>query len=251
MRESKPPIQSQGPARPALAAALFAALLSVGCGDAAEERSRDAASGLSLYETPVGGLACADCHGESAEPVDAAAAALPGRPLAGVAARPSLWGGRFEGDGALRDAVRFCAARFQYRMEEALGSGGDRMLELVPLEGAALDAIAAYVAGFDGPADAVPLERDDDLDDATELPGDPQRGAEVWLRACAVCHGDEAEGGLGPRLDGNRAPDPFTLAEYVREGAPVDHPREWMPWFRTDELTTQELADLIAAWAGE
>ena len=81
------------------------------------------------------------------------------------------------------------------------------------------------------------------------LGGDPDDGELVWAAACAVCHGSEAEGGLGPPLTGDDAVDPFTLADYVRQGSAFDSPDTWMPHFRADRLSAQQLADLMARWA--
>ena len=76
------------------------------------------------------------------------------------------------------------------------------------------------------------------------MEGDFDRGAHVWASACAVCHGVDAEGGLGPSLSGADAVDAFTFVEYVRTGS-LDDADGWMPWFRKDRLSDQDLADLM------
>ncbi len=204
--------------------------------------------GIHAFERPVGGIACADCHGESETPRQSPDWVLPGHPLAGVAERPSLWGGRFEA-GEVESAVLFCVTRFQHRAPADYPAREDvDEFRLVPHRGDDLSALFEYVRSFAGPADAVPLRRTDDVFAATELEGDYDRGEAVWARSCAVCHGDEAGGGLGPPLDGADVPDPFSLADYVRQGADVGARKAWMPWFTTDDLSTQDLADLISRW---
>ena len=104
-----------------------------------------------------------------------------------------------------------------------------------------------YLGTFEGPAEAVSTRRDADVDPALELEGDFDRGEQLWMSACAICHGDEAEGGLGPSLSGDDATDAFTFAEYVRSGS-LDDEDGWMPHFRKDRLSDQDLADLAIRW---
>jgi mono/diheme cytochrome c family protein len=110
------------------------------------------------------------------------------------------------------------------------------------------EALAAYLETFEGDGTVLRLSRDADVDPVFELTGDRERGVRVWMAACATCHGDAAEGGLGPALTGDAAVDAFTFAEYVRSGALHDADG-FMPWFRQDRLSDQELADLCAAFA--
>ena len=107
----------QTPARTSLGpAALFLSLAAVtGCGPGKTEPVPPLDAGRAVYERSVGGLACADCHGESATPRTNPDWKPSGHPLAGVASRPQLWGGRFEGEHRLQSAALYCAARFQYR----------------------------------------------------------------------------------------------------------------------------------------
>ena len=68
--------------------------------------------GQRVYERTTGGLACADCHGEAPVPRENPDWKPAGHPLAGVATRERLWGGKFTGPDRLRDASLYCAARF-------------------------------------------------------------------------------------------------------------------------------------------
>ena len=84
--------------------------------------------------------------------------------------------------------------------------------------------------------------RDINIDSAgTELPpghGTPKEGAKVFeLQGCSVCHGAEAVGGVGPRLNSKtsqdlpiwkrerilplRAPFATTVWDYIRRGMPI------------------------------
>jgi len=52
--------------------------------------------------------------------------------------------------------------------------------------------------------------------------GDPYRGQTVFQQNCASCHGQHAEGGIGPKLSG----DTISLAAAK---AQIEHPRATMP----------------------
>jgi mono/diheme cytochrome c family protein len=229
-------------------ALLGFALLAAGCNEPGTLGKMEL--GRTVYERTVGGLACADCHGESAGPRANPDWLAPGHPLGGVLLRESLWGGRFEGDQALVDASLYCAARFQYRMlEEVFGEDRGPDFSSVPLTREEREGLFVYLATFPGGDEPVSTRRDDDIEAVFDLGGDPDDGELVWAAACAVCHGSEAEGGLGPPLTGDDAVDPFTLADYVRQGSAFDSPDTWMPHFRADRLSAQQLADLMARWA--
>ncbi len=203
--------------------------------------------GQAVFERTVGGLACVDCHGESATPRENADWRLPGAPLAGVGGRDPLWGGRFGDDLTVEHAAMVCAAKFQFRDLEALLTEPKWIsLPCTPQE---LKALGAYIRSFEGPPDAIPRRRVDDVDAAFELVGDPDRGELVWAATCAVCHGSDAEGGLGPGLRGKDAVDGFDLADYVRQAADDDDVHAWMPPFGPGDLSTQDLADLMSRYA--
>ncbi len=203
-------------------------------------------AGREVFERSVGGLACADCHGESAAPRENPDWRPAGHPLAGVAKRGDLWRGRFEGDGRLLDASMYCAARFQYRITEGLGPTEELDLAKVPVAGDQREHLLAYLRTFEGDGASPEFPRDVDVYEVFDLAGDPERGETVWRAACAVCHGYEARGDLGPGIVGADSVDEFKFAEYVRKGG-YDGVG-WMPWFPPDRLSDQDLADLVARW---
>ena len=70
--------------------------------------------------------------------------------------------------------------------------------------------------------------------------GNSSDGVDVYAQSCAACHGDDGDGGSGPRLAGEEA---YTSADVV-----VDQIRNGgggMPAFG-DRLSDQELADVSA-----
>lgn len=236
------------PAR--LTAALLALALAACGGPAGDGSGGDPVErGRRLFETAVGGLSCADCHGGT----DGLAESRPdwrpsGHPLAGLPTRASLWGGRFDDEGRMVQAALYCAARFQYRVADELGDRGEEDFTVVPTSLDDREALRRFLLTLDGPGDGRNVDRDADVDPVFDLTGDPDRGERVWMAACAVCHGNDARGGLGPSIAGDDALDALTFVEYVRLGA-LDDADGWMPWYRQDRLSDQELADLAARWA--
>lgn len=196
--------------------------------------------GQAVYERTIGGLACVDCHGATADAEPDEHWVPPAHALGGVAGRESLWDGRFDGDERLAQATAWCATRFQFRNAEDVE---DDPRAVLPLEPSELDALVGYVAGFDGPSAPVELNPGADFYDALDLGGDLDRGEIVWHAACSICHGTEGWGGLGPPLRGPDWLDPFTVAEYVRNGT------GWMPHYAPDRLDDQQLADLLSFMA--
>ena len=66
--------------------------------------------------------------------------------------------------------------------------------------------------------------------------GDVERGEAIFQRECAGCHGEQAEGGVGPALAGSGL-DAATVAAVVQQGRGV------MP---AAIVTGQEQADVVA-----
>lgn len=76
---------------------------------------------------------------------------------------------------------------------------------------------------------------------ATEAPkGDAAAGQAAWATlACKSCHGDSAEGNIGPKLTGY-AGDYATFTDVIRNG------KNQMPAWGADKLTDQQMLDLYA-----
>ncbi len=206
----------------------------------------------------MGGLACADCHGARAEETPNPDWLPPGHALGGVAERETLWNGLFKDDDRVRDAGLWCAARFQYRIAGDLPRGEDRRPDLtaVPLSDEDRTLLTHYVTSL-APAVAVAvatLPKYDygdsfDPENVLGLVGDRDRGERVWMASCAVCHGDDGEGGLGPGVVGAEVLEGWDFVSYIRGGGNSLADGEWMPWFDKTRLSDQDLADLAIRWA--
>lgn len=74
-----------------------------------------------------------------------------------------------------------------------------------------------------------------------KISGDHSRGEELYNASCVVCHGQQAKGGIGPRLAGNPIlSNDRVFWKVVTEG------RHMMPPLR-GVVTDQQMAD-IRAW---
>lgn len=74
-----------------------------------------------------------------------------------------------------------------------------------------------------------------------KISGDQSRGEELYKASCVVCHGQQAKGGIGPRLAGNPIlSNDQAFWKVVTEG------RHMMPPLR-GTVTDQQMAD-IRAW---
>ena len=135
---------------------------------------RDA--GQALFHDPrvsrseFNAVSCATCHDDGdADP----ATLFSGHPLTGVVFRSSWWGGQA---ATLKDAVDHCLVRFMR----------ERPLDIGDPRGRALYEYLLSISPEPVPA-PLPLTI---VENVTTLGrGDPQRGAAIWDRACASCHG--------------------------------------------------------------
>lgn len=69
-----------------------------------------------------------------------------------------------------------------------------------PLSETQIDDISSYLLGVLGGTEPVvpaPTIRPPDIEPLPQVAGDPAAGAVVFERNCAVCHGEQAEGGFG------------------------------------------------------
>jgi hypothetical protein len=169
-------------------------------------------------------IACADCHLVTAPnepPPDDLIRA--GHSLQNAFGRGTWWNGRVMTDCG--EAGEVCFKRFM---------GGQEF------DGRTRTAIVLYIKGRSEPASSpwiiqrVPPGRVD------VTRGDFARGADIFRRACSLCHG--AGGGpSGPDLKGSKM-TPREIADVVRTGV------NRMPFFQADLLSDDQVAD-VAAYA--
>jgi mono/diheme cytochrome c family protein len=222
-----------------------------------------AARGGELFRAPVGGLACADCHGTGGEDQPDPARRRVGHSLADATRRPSWWYGSLDAakGATVADALLSCVARFQQRTWNTTLptlADGRKDLSKVEVPAADRDALVAFLESIARPGrhPVLPAARAgsrEDLARVEALPGNAARGKEVWAKACALCHGTGSDA-LGPSLRGATAPDRLRVMDYCRMGpSPGDRATAdaWMPFFTPDALPDQDLADVAAMVDGQ
>lgn len=193
------------------------------------------------------GVACADCHFEADDRVEHPTRRHAGHSIVGAAHRVATWNGAVAGE-ALAATAAGSATCAQIYLERTLPDGRSLRQD----EADALMAFFEAISTGDEPAriawSAVTWPGDPDTSRAkvdaavariTALRGDAERGATLFSKACGICHG--AGGlGVGPsyRMLKRKLDE---LPRVVRSGS------ENMPFFATDRLSDQEIAD-IRAW---
>lgn len=209
------------------------------------ERGAELAASPAFAHTTNNAFACTTCH--APRPGDMRERILPGAVLAGVTRRPSYWGGAFVD---LRDAVDVCYRQFMRGGE--LDANSEEAIALW----AYLDSLASEPGAQ---TDAVPFT----VERTVSAPGigDALRGAELYARACAYCHGapHTGEGRLGEAavLPNDTEAEHTGAMGYTREELPVIFVEKVrhgsflglagsMPPFSREVLPDQDLADIIA-----
>jgi mono/diheme cytochrome c family protein len=79
---------------------------------------------------------------------------------------------------------------------------------------------------------------------ATQTHEAAQRGAEIYLKTCAACHGSRGEGSVGPAIKGTRLDE-----QVIRRTISRGRPGTPMPAFGQEDggpLKAHEIADLVA-----
>lgn len=192
---------------------------------------------------PLNAYACSTCH--VAEPSPADTLLLTGAPLAGATARPTYWGG-VEAD--LLRSINFCRLYF---MQQATPWTEDEPM--------AQDVYAYLLSLPSTTTEAVPFTVVGPVADLPE--GDGTRGAGLYTRACANCHGERTSGaGRLTELASLLPEEP--LEEHVSDGfddteqrvAFIEKVRHGgfygyggvMPPFSLEALSDAELADVLA-----
>lgn len=241
-------------AGPALGASLALSTLAA-CGPGGEEVIRldpvehgrvlfHGETELELRPTLESDYACGTCH--AATEADRAGRILPGAVMTGVIRRPWFWGGA---ELDLRRSVSACLYYF--------------MLESEPLraEEPGAQALYAYLSSLSPlEADASPVPFTIPRQVSNVPTGDASRGASVYERACAACHGavhsGEGRGVAGaPALPGatlaEHPPGEYTpeerrlvFVEKVRHGGFFGYGGR-MPPFSLEALPDEDLSDLL------
>lgn len=205
-----------------------------------------AEAGEDLFHDPRGfsesrrnHFSCATCHATSEAPLTDRI--YPGYNLHGVVARRAYWGGQA---ATLLDAVNTCIVYFQ------------RGEPLDPASGPARQLYEYLVSLTPEGSDPTPLPLSI-VENIVPVPlGDPQRGGEIYRRACQACH--DEPGGDGGLADFTLPDDTAQYAE-IFPGVPaglvvielVRHGRFFgvggtMPFFSLETLTDEQIGDLLA-----
>jgi cbb3-type cytochrome c oxidase subunit III len=173
-----------------------------------------ATDGATLY-----GAFCAACHGQRGE----------GMRYPRMSPFPSIGNPDFLAiapEGLLLETVR------RGRPGRRMPAWGDKEGGLRPAE---IDAVVAHVRSLGG----VPPERDERP--ARWVKADAGAGARLYAANCAVCHGNDGEGGEGPALNNlvllEFATDTY-LVETVRRGRRATS----MPGFGQPAITHRQLS---------
>lgn len=229
--------------------AVAVVLLAVGCAACAGETTEVVVTaeerGTALFADPSLGregnvVACADCHATTL----GGGAGLPGADLENVASRIHWWGGQ---EDDLLGAVNQCLFWFMGR-PTPLADDDPEGVDLY-----------AYLASLDGNDDGAP--RPFTIGEvAWPGEGDAARGAPIYERSCAWCHGaiHTGEGGESPSApilpEDTLASHPLgdyteetrrlVFVEKVRHG-PFFGYGGTMPPFSLEVISDAELADLL------
>lgn len=194
------------------------------------------------------GLSCANCHADFDETANPDGVIRAGHSMIGVPHRGEAKGGMISGENFARAAGGggFCYEHFLQRIP------GDKVNPTaIPAEHA--EALMAYfevISGDNkGPEFKIAMLDDDAKKAAGEkiaaMSGDAENGWQLFGRACAACHPTPYKAGIGPQLVRSRAPRNID-AVMVRWATKIRGGGSLMPFYATDILSDQDIADLLA-----
>lgn len=230
---------------------LFAACASA-VDDSAVERGARLVADPKLSPAAFNFTACTTCHATERESQQDRL--LPGAPLAGAVSRASFWGGQEED---LLRAVNHCRNYFMYAD--------------VPWQPDSPDAhaIGAYLLDLDrrAPPELRESQSVSFVNAIEDVPrGAPDKGAEVYRRACSACHGAVHTGEGRPSLRPPVLPDE-TLSQHahlaqtggagvlrrvfiekIRHGGFYGYGGS-MPPFSREALSNSDIGDLLEFFA--
>ncbi len=209
--------------RSILAALAMGAALAAGGAAAREPEGPPVPPGTAAHGRQIATrLGCGSCHAATFRQEADDGLLRAGHPLEGAAYRGSWWNGRITTD--VGDASEFCLRTFI----DPNSSG------FTATERKALVLYMQALGSRRGISPLVLLRRD--AGDVDLSAGDPERGRDVYARACTTCHDGGREAIL--LLFGDLSP--AQVAGVVRKGS------ERMPFFQIDRLTAQQVADVAA-----
>lgn len=164
---------------PQLLLASTLALIACGASDSEPELKDPVEHGALLfaessrYGAYGNDFSCTDCHETSRATPEARI--LPGAPLSGVLDRPAYWGGA---EVDLLRAVNYCRTSFMAASTAWLATDAEA------------EAMYAFLASLsEGSADIIPFTVSSTVEDLPCAGNYGDRGASIYEKACANCHG--------------------------------------------------------------
>lgn len=194
------------------------------------------------------GLTCANCHADFDENANPDGVIRAGHSIIGVPQRGSAKGGMIAGADFERAAGGggFCYEHFLQRIAP------DKVNPTaIPIEHA--EALMAYFKAVSGDKKG-PQFKIEMLDTAAKtaagekiaaIAGNSEKGWELFGRACVVCHPTPFKAGIGTQLVRSRPPRDIDKT-MVRWATKIRGGGFLMPFYATDILSDQDIADILA-----
>lgn len=233
---------------------LFSVILYTGCGDKKDDTSGNntggnnnqtgsselSAKGKEIFYTASTetGLKCADCHSDGSN--DDKSLTKFFSPVNGVPKRTSTYHGMFKGEDVVKTAggSTLCWERYLGYTDKMTAdqiSALNAYFEEIATPNDPTEVVYETIALPERDKDKLKTERDIIL----KLKGDPENGQKLFKEACSFCHSQDTP-----------VKDVPNLQEYEgNEKGVVYNARlgdEYMPFYRKDKLTDQDIADLGA-----
>ncbi|NUM80188.1 cytochrome c [bacterium] len=235
---------------------LIALIFCTGCFSKKKSKEELVKSGEQFFYSVIDhGYACYDCH--TVSNADTSSRIRPGHSLLNAAGRNDYWGNRVRGRHEhLMGAALYCLVKFQKIEFEKLqkkykdSTDGIDASDQLPAEmQSSLNEYLLSISNGRSPdlSHTMAYDAENKLSfknyyqKILSFKPDTLKGASIYHRACAWCHGLDGEGidGKGEALD-IKPSQTLTIIEQVRQGG------YRMPFFQTDIISDQELADIIA-----
>lgn len=218
----------------------FTALLASLIAEGQDGEAELALAGKGYYYSAWGSTpySCIYCHANFDEAKFDDGYWRPAHEMWNAASRPSYYNGAYKGrsDVPLARAINTCAVAFL-------------KADPLPLEDERMQALIAYLRSIspDAESPAVTITR---VSSPPEVDGDSRSGEKLFNASCMLCH---REKGAAPPLTFTASP--FFVMASIRGYKPpadgLDEPFELdypMPFFSSERLTDQQVADLAAFW---